>query len=287
MVQAATKVDFTQYKHTTIQRRVGRRMMILRIDTLAQYAQYLQHGPAELAELYKDLLISVTSFFRDPNTFDALVGQLKVALQQQPDRQHPLRLWIPGCSTGEEVYSLAIRLHEFIQEEQLTLTLQFFGTDISEPALDRARQGIYGVVIKDSVSEERLRRFFTKVDNGYQINKMIRELCVFARHDITRDPPFSRLDVVSCRNVLIYLDAKAQKKVLPTFHYALNPAGLLMLGSAETTGAAADLFTVVDKAPSHLRKESSPDAARARIFIREPCNGVGIGHATCRRSERR
>jgi PAS domain S-box-containing protein len=247
MVQVATKVDFTQYKHTTIQRRIGRRMVILRIETLAQYAQYLQQKPLELAELFKDMLINVTSFFRDPDSFEALVQQLRTALQQQPERQDPLRLWTPGCSTGEEVYSLAIRLHEFMQEKQLPLTLQLFGTDISEPALDRARQGIYGPLIKDSVSEGRLRRFFTKVDNGYQINKMIRELCVFARHDITRDPPFSRLDVVSCRNVLIYLDAKAQKKVLPTFHYALNPTGVLMLGSAETTAAAADLFTVLDK----------------------------------------
>jgi two-component system, chemotaxis family, CheB/CheR fusion protein len=248
MLQAATKVDFSQYKLTTIQRRIGRRLIILRLETLAEYARYLQHKPEELAELYKDMLISVTSFFRDPETFEALVRHLRPLAEERAARGHePLRLWVPGCATGEEVYSLAICLHEFIFQQQLSLGLQIFGTDISDPALERARQAIYGAVIEDDISEQRLRRFFTKMDGGYQINKMIREFCVFARHDVTRDPPFSKLDLVSCRNVLIYLDLKAQRKVLPTFHYALNPTGLLMLGSAETAGGAADLFDVVDK----------------------------------------
>ena len=258
MVQVATKVDFSQYKHTTIQRRVGRRMMVLRLDTLEKYATYLQQQPAEIAELYKDLLINVTSFFRDPRTFDALVKQLTTALEKQPRRQDAIRIWVPGCSTGEEVYSIAIRLHEFLAQEQLPMTLQLFGTDISETALERARQGVYGAIIRDSVSEERLRRFFTKMDSGYQINKLIRELCVFARHDITRGPPFSHLDIVSCRNVLIYLDVKAQKRILPAFHYALSPTGLLMLGSAETPGAATNLFTVVDKAHHIYGRKAVP-----------------------------
>ena len=156
------------------------------------------------------------------------------------------------------MYSLAIRLHEFFLEQQTSLPIQMFGTDISDPALDRARQGIYSGIITETVSEQRLRRFFTKIDGGYQINKMIRECCVFARHDVTRDPPFSRLDVVSCRNVLIYLDGKAQRKVLPTFHYALNPTGLLMLGSAETAGAAADLFSVLDKTHHIYTRKAVP-----------------------------
>ncbi len=258
MLQAATKVDFSQYKLTTIHRRIGRRLMILHIETLSEYARYLHQKPSELTELYRDLLISVTSFFRDPETFEALVQHLKAALEQQPQREEPLRLWIPGCATGEEVYSLAIRLYEFIQEQQLSLGLQIFGTDISEPALDRARQGIYGGAIAECVSEHRLRRFFIRSDGGFQINKLIREFCVFARHDLTRDAPFSRLDIVSCRNVLIYLDVKAQRKVLPTFHYALSPAGLLMLGSAETTGAATDLFTILDKAHHIFGRKSVP-----------------------------
>jgi two-component system CheB/CheR fusion protein len=188
-----------------------------------------------------------------------------------------LRLWTTGCATGEEVYSLAIRLHEFLAQHELSIALQLFGTDISEPALERARNGVYGSVIADNVSEERLRRFFTKTDGGYQINKMIRECCVFARHDVTKDPPFSRMDVVSCRNVLIYLDAKAQRKVLPTFHYALNPTGLLMLGSAESTGLASDLFTAVDK--SHNLYGRKPVATRLVLDIarRTPSLGLGSG----------
>ncbi|MBV8819632.1 MAG: hypothetical protein JO022_14830, partial [Acidobacteriaceae bacterium] len=258
MVQLATKVDFSQYKRTTIQRRVGRRMMVLRLETLADYANYLQRTPAELGELYKDMLISVTSFFRDPETFDALLQQLKPAVEERLLRHEPIRLWVPGCATGEEVYSLAIRVHEFMLDQQCSLRIQIFGTDISEPALDRARQGLYGASIADDVSEQRLRRFFNKVDGGYQISKMIRECCVFARHDLTRDPPFSRLDVVSCRNVLIYLDAKAQRKVLPTFHYALNPTGLLMLGGAESTASASDLFALVDRVHHIYARKAVP-----------------------------
>jgi two-component system CheB/CheR fusion protein len=248
ILQAATKVDFSQYKLNTIRRRIGRRLMILRIESLAEYARYLQNNPSELNELYKDMLISVTSFFRDPDTFNKLIHLLEPALQERVRRDEPLRLWVPGCATGEEVYSLAIRLYESLIEEQLSIGIQIFGTDVSDFALERARQGIYSSAIVDHVSEQQLRRFFTRMDGGYQISKMIRESCVFARHDVTKDPPFSRLDVVSCRNVLIYLDTKAQRKVLPTFHYALNPTGLLMLGSAETTDAASDLFNVLDKA---------------------------------------
>jgi len=258
LLQARTKVDFSQYKPNTVRRRIGRRMMILSLTTLAEYARYLREKPAELAELYEDLLISVTSFFREPATFDALLTYLKTSLSQRPDRQQAIRAWVPGCATGEEAYSLAICLHEFVQDQQLSLSIQIFGTDISEPALDLARHGIYGAAIADDVSEQRLRRFFMKSDGGYQINKIIRECCIFARHDVTRDPPFSRMDIVSCRNVLIYLDTKAQRRVLPTFHYALNSTGLLMLGSAETTAAAGDLFTTVDKAHHIYSRKAVP-----------------------------
>jgi two-component system CheB/CheR fusion protein len=265
LLQAASKVDFSQYKQTTIKRRVGRRLMVLRIESLGEYVRYLQNKPAELAELYKDLLISVTSFFRDADTFEALVHHIQPAAEERAQKREQLRLWVPGCATGEEVYSLAIRLHEFFAQQELSIGLQLFGTDISEPALERARNAVYGRVIADNVSEERLRRFFTTADGGYQINKMIRECCVFARHDVTKDPPFARLDVVSCRNVLIYLDAKAQRKVLPTFHYALNPTGLLVLGSAETTGSASDLFTALDK--THHIYGRKPVTARLMLDL--------------------
>ena len=251
LLRASTKVDFSQYKPTTIQRRIGRRMLVLRIESLAEYVRFVQGRPSELAELYKDLLISVTSFFRDPATFDALLHHLAVAVRKREERDAAIRVWVPGCATGEEVYSLAICLHEFLQDQHASAPIQLFGTDISDVALQRARQGVYGGAISDDISENRLHRFFTKIDGGYQINKLIREYCVFARHDVTQDPPFSRLDLLSCRNVLIYLDLQAQRRVLPTFHYALNPTGLLMLGSAETTGAASDLFTVLDK-PHHI-----------------------------------
>lgn len=248
LVQTAMKVDFGQYKLTTIRRRISRRMMILHIETLTEYARYLQQNPAEVAELYKDMLISVTSFFRDPPTFEALMQLLGKAVNDRPQKQEPIRVWVPGCATGEEVYSLAICIHEFLQGAELTLPIQIFGTDISEPALQRARQAIYGSAITADVSAERLWRFFSKVDSGYQINKAIRESCVFARHDVTKDPPFSRIDIVSCRNVLIYLESNAQRRVLPTFHYALRPTGILMLGSAETTAASIDLFLPLDNA---------------------------------------
>src|SRR5581483_11377073 len=277
MAQVSTKVDFSQYKPTTIQRRLGRRMMVLQIDKLADYARYLQQKPAEIAELYKDLLISVTSFFRDPTTFEALVQHLAPTLKKPMHREQPLRIWVPGCATGEEVYSLAIRLHEFIEQHGLPLALQIFGTDIIEPALERARHGVYSDGIIENVSEARLRRFFVKTDGSYQINKMIRECCVFARHDVTRDAPFSRLDVISCRNLLIYLEPKAQRKVLPTFHYALNPTGLLMLGSAETTAAASDLFTVVDKTHHIFGRKGVPTRLTLDLAAGPPAaDGPGL-----------
>ncbi len=246
LLNAATKVDFTHYKPTTIHRRIGRRMIVLHMESLAEYSRYAEHHPAELRELYRDLLISVTSFFRDPNTFGALRSLLSQMIAERSDTDQPIRIWVPGCATGEEVYSHAINVYELLQEQQLRVPLQLFGTDISELALERARNGVYSESIKQDVSPERLERFFTKVDGGYQISKGLRESCIFARHDVTKDPPFSHLDLVSCRNVLIYLDAKMHRRVLPVFHYALKETGLLLLGSAETTAVAADLFATVD-----------------------------------------
>ncbi len=246
LLHNTTKVDFSRYKPTTVRRRIGRRMMVHRIETLPEYAHYVEHHPVELRELYRDLLISVTSFFRDPESFEALLKLLVAMLTSRRNTEEPVRVWVPGCATGEEVYSLAICICEVLKDNELVLPLQIFGTDISDVALDRARHGLYPVGIEEDITPERLRRFFTKVDSGYQISKIIRENCVFARHDVTRDPPFSNLDLVSCRNLLIYLDQSAQRHVLPVFHYALKANGLLLLGSAESTSAASDLFVAVD-----------------------------------------
>ncbi len=259
LLHNATKVDFSRYKPTTVRRRIGRRMMVLRLDGLSEYARYLDHQPSELKDLYRDLLISVTSFFRDTDTFQALPNALRERLTARDQSGEPVRVWVPGCATGEEVYSLAICLHELFEESQTPISLQLFGTDISDIALDRARRGTYPSSIEEEVNPERLARFFTKVENGYQINKSIRESCVFARHDVTKDPPFSNVDLVSCRNLLIYLDQAAQCHVLPVFHYALKPAGLLLLGSAESTAAAADLFSPVDQQHRiYARKATHP-----------------------------
>jgi two-component system CheB/CheR fusion protein len=247
LLNGATKVDFSRYKPTTVRRRMGRRMMVLHLEGLTEYARYIEGHPAELRELYRDLLISVTSFFRDPESFEALRKLLAETLANRHQTADPVRAWVAGCATGEEVYTLAICLFEVLQSNQIQIPVQLFGTDISEMALERARHGIYPASIEDDINPERLRRFFTKVENGYQINKGVRESCVFARHDITKDAPFSNLDLVSCRNLLIYLDQTAQRHVLPVFHYALKPTGLLMLGSAESTAAGSDLFNPADQ----------------------------------------
>jgi len=259
LLHNSSRVDFSRYKPTTVRRRVGRRMMVLRLDTLREYARHIEHHPEELRELYRDLLISVTSFFRDPATYASLAKLMAKQLEKRKSNEEPVRVWVPGCSTGEEVYSLAICVFELLGELQLTLPVQLFGTDISDTALDRARRGLYPAAIEEDVEPERLRRFFSKVDSGYQINKAVRESCVFARHDVTKDPPFSNLDLVSCRNLLIYLDQTAQRHVLPVFHYALKPDGLLMLGTAESTAAVPELFDVLDaQCKIYARKATAP-----------------------------
>jgi len=245
-LQAATKVDFTHYKRNTIRRRIGRRMIVHRKNSLAEYAKFLEDHAGEARELYLDLLINVTNFFRDPDAFMALTKVVMDSLPLRKSRE-PLRIWIPGCATGEEVYSVAICLTEALEDLKSDISLQLFGTDINEAALEKCRAGVYADDIRIEVSQERLQRFFIKADRGYQINRVLRDSCVFARQDITRDPPFAHTDLITCRNVLIYMDAALQRRVLPVFHYSLCPTGILMLGSAETVGAAPELFEVIDK----------------------------------------
>jgi two-component system CheB/CheR fusion protein len=242
-----TGVDFAQYKPNTIRRRIQRRMALRRIDNLGAYGLKLRSDAAELKSLYEDILINVTEFFRDPEAFEALRKIVFPKLISNRERGAPIRIWVPGCSSGEEVYSIAIALLEFLEEKHQDIGIQIFGTDISEIALEKARNGIYSPSIIQDLGPDRLRHFFIKVDSSYQISKRVREMCVFARQNMVKDPPFSRLDLISCRNVLIYLSPVLQKRLIPVFHYGLRPNGFLLLGSSETVGTFNDLFTQADK----------------------------------------
>jgi two-component system, chemotaxis family, CheB/CheR fusion protein len=247
LLHTATGVDFTNYKQTTLKRRMQRRMLLYKLDRIEDYAEYLQNTPAEVTALYHDVFIHVTSFFRDPESFEALSSKVFPAIVKDKPPQTPIRIWIAGCATGEEAYSIAICLLEFLADRATNLPIQIYATDISESAIVQARSGFYTAAQVADVSPERLHRFFVQVEGGYQIGKPVRELCVFARQNLISDPPFSRMDLISCRNVLIYLGAPLQKKLLPIFHYGLNPTGFLLLGSSETIGDFAELFTLFDK----------------------------------------
>ncbi len=246
LLRAATRADFSGYKKTTLMRRIRRRMVLQNVETVADYARRLAGDPAEVQALHNDLLINVTSFFRDSDTFDALSRVLPSILRARSETT-PVRVWVPGCATGEEAYSIAMCLLETLSDLPRNLPVQLFATDLSEKAIEKARAGVYPENITADVSPERLSRFFVKVDGRYRVSKAVRDLIVFARHDLAQDAPFSRLDLVSCRNVLIYLEPGLQKKVLETFHYALVSSGLLVLGKAETVGASSDLFALEDK----------------------------------------
>jgi two-component system CheB/CheR fusion protein len=259
-LRTTTGVDFAHYKRTTIGRRIRRRMALRGIDRLDAYIRVLHDEPAEAQALYQDLLIRVTTFFRDPAAFQALQESVFPRLLQERSPEGPIRVWVAGCSTGEEAYSVAIALLEFLGESASTTPIKILATDINEVALDKARAGIYLENIEMDVSPERLRRFFVRVNNHYQISKMIRDLCVFSRHNLLRDPPFSRLDLITCRNVLIYLDLALQKRVMPIFHYALKPGGFLMLGTSESIGTFGDIFEPVNE--------------RQRIYVRKPTGGL-------------
>jgi two-component system CheB/CheR fusion protein len=237
--------DFTYYKHTTIQRRVRRRMLLHKLDRLKDYVRYLQEHPNEVRDLFHDLLINVTSFFRDPEAFAALKETVFPAILSHK-QETPVRIWVPGCASGEEAYSIAITLLEYLDEHGNGMPIQIFATDIDDEAIEKARSGIYPENITSDVSASRLRRFFVKVESGYQISKQIRDMCVFANQNVVKDPPFSKVDLISCRNLLIYLGQVLQKKVLTTFHYALKPGGFLLLGTAESIGEFADLFRTID-----------------------------------------
>jgi two-component system, chemotaxis family, CheB/CheR fusion protein len=249
-LRSAHGVDFTHYKRTTIKRRIERRMMLRRIGSFDEYGELIDRDPDEIESLYQDFLIRVTEFFRDPASFDALRQYVFPALFEGRSAKQPIRIWVPGCATGEEAYSVAIALLEYFSDVQPTPKIQIFGTDVSEAALQKARAGAYPPNALHQVSAERLERFFTTHSDEYRIAKDVRDLCLFAHQDVACDPPFSRLDLISCRNLLIYLDEVAQRRVLRTFHYALRPQGMLFFGPAESVAQSPELFQQVE---SHLR----------------------------------
>jgi two-component system CheB/CheR fusion protein len=247
LLKRATGADFTCYKKATLKRRIQRRMALHRIERLADYATFLESQPGEVQDLHQDLLINVTSFFRDPETFRMLSTEIFPRLLHGRTANSPVRVWVPGCATGEEAYSIAMCLLETLSELGSNIPIQIFATDLSDAAIEKARAGVYLDSIAADVSRERLLRFFVRVDGNYQVSRAVRDVLIFARQDLTRDPPFSRMDLVSCRNVLIYLEPSLQQKVMATFHYALLPGGVLVLGQSETSGASSELFTIVHK----------------------------------------
>jgi two-component system CheB/CheR fusion protein len=262
-----TGVDFSAYKQSTLQRRIHRRMALHRIERLRQYANLLRNSPREIQELFNDLLINVTRFFRDEPAFAALKRKFIPALLKAKGRKGDFRAWVPGCATGEEVYSLAICILEALGPAAATMRVQIFGTDLSESAIERARLGVYSAAIEKDVSQQRLHRYFKKLDSTYQISRSVRDLCTFARQNITADPPFSRLDLISCRNVLIYLGAQLQKRAFPIFHYALNAHGYMMLGPSESVGIFSDLFELVDRRNKIYAKKLLPGRAELEVHL--------------------
>jgi two-component system, chemotaxis family, CheB/CheR fusion protein len=265
LLQAHTGHDFSQYKLGTIQRRIERRMAVHRLASIDDYLRYAQQTPAEVVALFRDLLISVTSFFRDPEAFEALQRRVLPGLLASKAAGAPLRVWSVGCSTGEEAYSLAILLAEYQESVKQSFPVKIFGTDIDGQAIATARTGLYPASIAAEVSPERLARYFLREPGGtgYRLHRSIREQLVFSEQDAIKDPPFSRLDLICCRNLLIYFDGALQKKLLPLFHYALNPGGVLLLGTSESVGELVDLFAPLDrKQKLYRRRDSVPDARR-------------------------
>jgi len=259
LLRRGSGIDFNSYKLPTLKRRIERRMALHRLSSLERYLEMLQRDPGELQRLQDELLIHVTSFYREPTAYAALEELVLRRLLARPGEGATFRFWVPGCSTGEEVYSLAMIALELLDERAAAVSLQIFGTDVSEATLEKARAGVYPASIAADVSSERLRRFFTKAEGGYRISKEVRDRCVFARQDVTRDPPFSKLDLVVCRNLLIYLNQATQRKVLGIFHYALRPHGVLMLGGSESVGSRAELFAIFAKKFQLYRKRGDGD----------------------------
>lgn len=247
LLRNQTGQDFSAYKPSTINRRIARRMNIHQVKNINDYVQFLQENPIEITKLFNELLINVTGFFRDAAAFQALNELALPRLFENKPDNYEFRVWVAGCSSGEEAYSIAILFKEYMQKISKLFRFQMFATDLDISAINRAREGLYPIGIAADVSPERLHRFFTLEDDHYRIGKEIRDTAIFALQNLLRDPPFTRVDLISCRNVLIYLNAESQKGVFPQFHYALNPGGILFLGSSESVGSFDNLFSTLDK----------------------------------------
>ena len=275
ILRSRTGNDFSYYKITTLKRRINRRMMVHKLERIYDYIQLLQKEPQEVDTLFQDILINVTAFFRDPESFDALNKIAFPQLLEKRPHDTPIRIWVPGCSTGQEAYSMAMALHEYLGEKANNYHIQIFGSDIDESAIENARSGIYPESIKEEISKVRLKRYFHKVAGGYQINKLLRDMCVFAVQNVTKDPPFSRIDLLSCRNLLIYFGGTLQKKVLQIFHYAVQPGGFLLLGTSETIGSKSDLFAIKDKKAKLYQKKSVATQFKDDVMFR-PNRNISI-----------
>ena len=272
-----TGVDFSSYKESTLLRRIHRRMALHRIEKMSQYARFLRDRKKETEALFDDLLINVTRFFRDQAVYRALKKRFLPGLlkSKSKDRQPELRAWVPGCATGEEVYSLAILILETLRAKPAKMQIQIFGTDLSDSVIEHARLGIYSSAIEKDVSPARLKRFFVKRDGSYQIHQNVRNICTFARQNVCADPPFSRIDLISCRNVLIYLSPDLHKRCIPQFHYSLKPGGYLILGPAESIGIYDELFKLVDK-KNKIYTKLAGTTPRTADFI--PQRGLEVAH---------
>src|SRR5262249_15214050 len=263
LLRRSTGVDFTHYRQTTILRRIQRRMVVHKLEKLEDYVRYVQTNAAEIKALYQDMLINVTSFFRNPSVFDLLKTMVFPTIMKRRSPDTVIRVWTPGCASGEETYSVAITLLEFLGDRSSHVPIQFFGTDVSETSVAKARSGVYPENIQGDVSAERLKRFFTRVEGGYRISKSIRDMCIFAQHNLLNDPPFSQMDLICCRNLLIYLEPVLQSKAISLFHYAARPNGFLVLGASEGVGSASGLFATEDRTYKIFSKKAS--AARQAV----------------------
>lgn len=282
LIRAETGHDFSNYKQNTIRRRIERRLAVHQIDNIADYVKYIKQTPFEVKTLFKDLLITVTNFFRDPKAFEVIEKKVIPDIIKNINNESQIRCWVPGCATGEEAYSIAILLVEALEKSNEHINFQIFATDIDDDAIELARIGVYPDSIAADVSPERLKRFFIKEDNVYRIKKQIREMVIFATQNLIKDPPFSKLHLVCCRNLLIYMDQVLQKKILPLFHYTLNQNGALFLGSSESIGEYSDLFAPIDNKWKIFKRQGlvlKGDLAFPKIPLYNPINPYdkGIG----------
>ena len=273
ILRAQIGYDFSAYKVNTIWRRINRRMGLNQIDSYEKYIRLLRQSPREIESLFRELLIGVTSFFRDAESFDAIKNNILPTIFEAIREGDTFRAWLPGCSTGEEAYSMAMILHECLDNTSKRIGLQLFGTDIDKYAIQKAREGLFPISIASDVTSQRLRRFFVKEGDYYRIRREIRDCVVFSVQDVINDPPFSHLNLLCCRNLLIYLNNKAQKRLLPLFHYTLVPDGVLILGSSETIGGFTSLFEALDKKWKIFRCREVPQSLRQMVdFPSGPSN---------------